>query len=476
MNVRLHRLAILISLLAGSTLLTGCSSRDSRASAAYDQYQAATAAGDLPAARTALSSLVSIDDTKAEYWVELGKLNLQLGDFGAAFNAFQRAYELNRADPFVLGVLTQIALRAGNLQEAERRVKELELVAPEDPAVRLTYGYVALRRGDLDEADRQAEQLLAATPFDSSAKVLKARVLLLSNKPEEAIALLREQVRLQPSDQMSLRALLSIYQLKERWADAAWAARSLLTWQDADVELRARLIENEVRAGNLAAALTDTAKALSTVQAADVGRLLAPWLGTGQQRVVADVVLNAGRAASGDKRVALARFLSLAGRSAEVIELTRDLATLPVAANNIAANALYGTALVRTGQAASGLERLDAVIRLDSANADALRGRAQLRSDLGRHQEAIEDAQKLVAANRLLPESRLLLAKIFVAAGRGADAKRTMWDAFHDIPAERSIYDALRAFVARTDGPGAAQSLAAEYEDQRNDEMTRSFA
>lgn len=476
MNVRLHSPAILLSLLAGIALLTGCSSRDDRARAAYDQYQAAAAAGDLPAARMALGMLVGIDDTKAEYWVELGKLNLQLGDFGAAFNAFQRAYELNRADPFVLGILTQIALRAGNLQEAERRAKELELVAPEDPAVPLTYGYVALRRGDLEEADRQVGQLLAATPFDSSAKVLKARILLLSDKPDEAITLLREQVRLQPSDQMSLRALLSIYELKERWADAAWAARSLLTWQNEDVELRSRLIENELRAGDLAAARDETAKGLLSVQAPHVGRLLAPWLGTGRQQAITAVVLAAGRAAEGDKRLALARFLSLAGRSAEVVELTRNMASLPVAANNIAANALYGTALVRSGQVESGLERLDAAIRLDGGNADALRGRAQLRSRLGRHQEAIEDAQKLVAANRLLPENRLLLAEIFLAAGRGADAKRTMWDAFHDIPAERSIYDALRAFVARSDGPSAVASLAAEYDDQRTDEMTRSFA
>ena len=476
MIVRLKSVALLLPMLAGSLLLVGCDSRQDRARQAFDQYQAASAAGDLPRARIALASLVAVDDTVAEYWVELGKLNLQLGDVGGAFNAFQRAYELNRADPFVLGVLTQMALRAGNLQQAEQRAKELELVAPEDPAVRLTYGYVALRRGDLDAANKQAGLLLDTTPFDPSAKILKARILLLAGDSGEAVSLLREQVERQPSDQLSLRALLSIYELQERWSDAAWTARSLLRWQEKDQSLRARLIENGLRAGSLPAAKSDTIEGLSVAQAPDIDRLLAPWIEMGKQEIVVGSVLAAARQASGDKRVAMARFLSLAGQWQAVADLTRDLATVPVTATNITANVLYGAALARSGQERAGLERLDSAIRLDSGNPDALRARAELRSRAGQHQLAIEDAQKLVAADRSSPRARLLLAGIYQTAGRGADAKRTMWDAFHDIPAERSIYDALRVYVIKADGASAAESLANEYSDQRTDEMTRSFA
>ena len=74
-------------MIAAVTLLAGCDSRQDRARAIYDQFQAAQANGDLRGARKALQALVAIDDSVSDYWVQLGKIELQLADFGAAYGA-----------------------------------------------------------------------------------------------------------------------------------------------------------------------------------------------------------------------------------------------------------------------------------------------------------------------------------------------------------------------------------------------------
>ncbi|QIK79118.1 hypothetical protein G7077_09635 [Sphingomonas piscis] len=456
--------------------LAGCQSRQDRAGEAYQRYQAAAAAGDLSGVRQALLRLVSADDTVAEYWAELGKVQLQLGDYSAAYEAFLHAHELDPANASILAILTQITLRSGNLEQAEQRARELEIVAPEDPAVRLTFGYVALRRGDIEEANRQADLLLASAPYESSAKVLRARILLRSGESQQAIDVLREQVRLQPSDEPSLRALLSIYEFRELWPDAAATASHLLRLQPADGQLRAQLIESELRAGRALVAAQVTIEGLKSANATQIEKLLYPWVALGTQREIARAVFKFGKAATGARREAFARFLIAANQPQWVIELTQDAATLPINPTNAVPNALYGLAMARIGQRAAGLDRLNQVIAMDSSNADAIRGRAELRSAAGDHRLAIEDVQRLITLERQSAQARLMLARIYLAAGLPNDTRRTLWDAFHEITADRTIYVALRNWLLRTEGNDAAIRLSKEFEDQRNQRMARSFA
>src|SRR3990170_4302857 len=92
-----------VAAVAAVSLLTaGCNSADSRARQAFSDYQAAAAAGNLPEARVALLRLVGADDGVADYWVELGKVQLELGAYSDAYYAFTRAHELNRSNVDVL--------------------------------------------------------------------------------------------------------------------------------------------------------------------------------------------------------------------------------------------------------------------------------------------------------------------------------------------------------------------------------------
>ena len=170
--------ACCIAATALSAILAGCDSSESDAREAYAEYQAASAAGDLPAARIALLQLVNAKDDDPTYWEELGRVQLQFEDYQGAYYAFTRAQELDRGNVATLATLTQLALLSGNADTAERHARQLELVAPGHPAVKLAYGYIYLKRQEYDKADEQADSLLAAFPYEPGAKLLKARILL----------------------------------------------------------------------------------------------------------------------------------------------------------------------------------------------------------------------------------------------------------------------------------------------------------
>src|SRR3712207_5558305 len=88
--------------------LAACDNRQEQAQAAYAQYQAASVNGDLREARRALVALVAADDSNAAYWIELAKVSLQLTDYSGAYDAFQRAHELDRGNVEVLTAMTQL--------------------------------------------------------------------------------------------------------------------------------------------------------------------------------------------------------------------------------------------------------------------------------------------------------------------------------------------------------------------------------
>lgn len=473
MNHKNRLSGVLLPILLLTAALSACDNRQEQAQAAYAEYQSALVSGDLRAARRALGTLVAADDSNADYWVELGKISMQMSDFGAAYDAFQRAHELDRGNAEVLAIMTQLALRSGNLEIASENARQLELLAPTSVAVPLTKGYVALRRGDYEEADRQVTILLEASPYDSSAKVLKSRILLARGQGDEAIKLLTAQTNQQPSDAVSLRALASIYELREDWGKAADALSRYLNWQPEDQAARVRLVEAYLRSKRTDAATDLTLKA---VEKDDIDNLLAPWREVGQQDVVARRLFEWAQSAMVGRRIAVARFLLSTSEPQRVLALIHQEASMPVRADNVISNAIFGAALIRSGRAEEGLLRVDAALRVEANNREALEARALLRSRMGLHKEAIEDAQKLVAADQNSASGRLLLARIYAASGDADGARRTLWEAFHDLGDDRTIFDALKPLVARTDGAEAAKRLSQEFYDKRNEQLTRSFA
>ena len=473
MHLPSHPILRAVAWLSAAIVVAGCNSSDSQARAALGEYQAATAANDLPAARKALLELVRAKDDVPDYWAELGKVQAAMGSYGDAYYAFTRAYELNRSDPGLVRALTELALRSGDLTQAPAKAEEREILSPNDPWIKMVKGWSAYGELRFGDAVAVSDAMLAASPFDTSATILKARALFSMQRQDEAIDLLNKQIQAQPSDVASMALLARMYEREDDWAKVAQLTQRVNALTPADGTNTLLLVEAAFRSGNVELGRKASFQLLRpAADSPTVAAVLDLWgdYWPSPQRI-ADARRLAGAAASQNQLLTYAKFLSRYGSPADAIRLTAPAATLPVRAESAEANAVLGDALSRSGNVAQAKARFDAVLAFDPGNATALRGRSEIALRTGNPASAVLDAQKLVT---VLPDSasdRLLLARAFAAAGNRPWMERTLWSAFQDIPADKDILAALQS--TRKGDREAIGELNAEFARQRDNQLNR---
>jgi predicted Zn-dependent protease len=467
-----HPIVRAIAWLSASLLVAGCSSADSRAQAALNEYQAASASNDLPAAQKALLKLVRAKDDVSEYWVELGKLDTTLRAYNDAYYAFTRAYELDRSNPDLLRALIQLALRTGDLATAQDRAKELDILAPGDQWVKIANGWAAVGESRYQDGVSIADQLLTQAPLDPIATALKARSLFGLGRDDDAITLLKNHLQSIPTDTASLGLLAQIYERHEDWANVAAIRQRLDQAAPGDPENLTMLVNAALRSGNVPLARSASSRLLRPDSPPSlVSSIMDLWSAEWQSPERVADALKLAAAAPPQQKLVYASFVSRWGDPADAIKLIGGAASLPVKAENAEANAVMGEALLQTGSLPAAKSRLDAVISFDPGNATALRARSQLELRTNNAAAAVEDAQKLITVAPNSASDRLLLSRAFAAAGSASSANRALWTAFRDIPANDAIYAALKNTKAG-DADGLAD-LQSEFDRQRDAQVRK---
>lgn len=472
-NPQGHTLRTTIPALFLLTLaLPACKSAQSRAQEAYARYQVATAANDLAASRRALLDLVSAKDDVAENWSELGKLDVQMGNYRDAYSAFNRAHELDRANPEILRILTQLALRGGDARSAQRNAQELDIVAPGDPWVKITAGYSALSQHRFDEALSTSDAIMKVTPDDPSAIVLKARSFLGLGRNADALKLLQDHVHFQPGDIGSWRLIARLYERATDWPNVAKSSAHLLQSTPLDRDAALLYIKASFQSGDIAAARRESLLLLQpNADPALVSAILDRWADywTSDQR--AGEARRLGQSAKPAPKLAYAAFLNRIDRPVDALALAAPYASLPVRADNVDANAIVADSWAKSGRAGEAKSRLDAVLVYDSGNALALRSRAELLLRVRQAPLAILDAQKLVTVAPQSARDRILLSQCYAAAGNVDGAKRVLWDAFQDIKASELLFLALKRLNATQ--PDMITQVNEEYALQLDSALSR---
>lgn len=457
-------------------LLAGCESSETKAQEAYGEYQAAIAGGDLTAARRALKAVVAIKDDDPTIWEQLANIQLQLQDNEGAYSSFTRAHELDRTNVGTLAALTQLALLSGNPENAEKHAKELELVAPGHPAVKLAFGYLFLQRQEFDQADQQVDSLLQALPYEPGAKLLKARILLGRREPEKAIALLQDQVRVQPQDASSWKALMLLGERESDWKAVREAARRFRQLNPKEQEVAVTIVEASLRTNDIAAALRDSEPLLKPdAPPSQVSAILELWAKHWKAPEAIVEARRLAKTASPQQQLAYATFFNEAGSPEDAIALVGSDPRLPVNASNMSVNSVIATSLALRGDRARAKQIFDAILAHEPDHVYALRGRTSLGIATGNGKAAILDAQRLVSVEPNSARDRILLARAYAAAGDSREADRTLWDAFHEIPGDFDAYETLRARVQSIGDEAALSSLDEEFKHQRDDVLGREF-
>jgi tetratricopeptide (TPR) repeat protein len=463
----------LIGLAAATPLVTGCGYvRSWEARRAYGEYQAAAASGNPIRTRIALMTLVNIDEDVPDYWIELGKIDLQMGDYRSAFDAFSRAHELDRTNVPVLAALTQLALANGQVDFAEEQARSLALVAPDHPMVQLTKSYLALQAGDLDKAEAGADKLLADAPGDANTTILKARIFVDRKQIDEAVTLLEEQHRAQPEDRAALHGLAAIYRSRDDWRKLARAEYDLHRLDPGNTAVSGKLVEALLRAGNIAAARTVSLSLLSpsaTPQTLDA--TLSSWARYAP-RAIMPGMLDLAKAATGERKAAFACYFNRMGKPAVTIALL-DGAERPVKPGNAPWNAAFAQALALQGRVAEAKSLFDGVLDVEPDQVDALRGRSALLARTGMAKQAAIDAQRLVSVTPTTGEDRLLLAQAYLAAGSARDVRRTLWQAFQDLPDDERVVAALKTALVSSGDLDGARRVNEEYAAERMARLTK---
>ena len=456
--------------------LAGCSSREDRAQAALAQYEAAAATGDLLASRTALLALVGADDSNAEYWEQLGRIQIQLGAFDDAYYALSRASELDRSNASALGTLAQLALTSGNVEAAEEHADKLALLQPDHPAVRLTYGYVALNRSNLDEADRQVDPLLRVSPREPLANLLKARILVARGKRVDAVSLLEAQTSGKPDDAGAWKALMGLHLRDQDWSGVQRAASRLASLKPEERDPALAAIDAAFRHNDISAGLRGSERFLRPqAPSEDVDDVLTIWADRWKSPAALSEARKRVGSAPPEHRLAYATYFNRAGSPDDAAALLGAQPQWPLTAGNMSSNSLIAETLVLRGQYREAKQVFDAVLAREPDHVHALRGRINLEIRMNAPRAAITDAQRLVTVSPRSARERLLLARAFAAAGDQRQVDRTLWDAFHEIPANFLLYEALRAHVVKSGGAEAGARVDAEFRQQQDVDLVRDF-
>ena len=150
----------------------------------------------------------------------LGVAEGELGNDGAAYEAFRQCVDQDPSDPHVLA-LAGSGLAQFDDPDAETALRAAALSAPDLPLARLNYGAFLSRSGMHDEALEQLRAARALTPDDPVVRAELGAAHVLRGDPAEGLPELEEALALAPEDSWTRVLYGLVLQELDRTEEAA---------------------------------------------------------------------------------------------------------------------------------------------------------------------------------------------------------------------------------------------------------------
>ncbi len=443
---RLSLRLLLPALLVGA--VAGCSDPLQRAADSASLAQSQLAAGDLDDARENVRRAITARDDVAEYYVLLGRIEMQAQRPASAFNAYSLALDLQADNPEILQGVAELGLQTGRIREAKEAAERILLLTPNATRAMLVKGFIAIDEGQLDDAKQMATEILALNPSDEGGTILSARIDALQGNADKALADVKRAIGVVGSTTALNVTLLEIYRMQGNAKGMQSVFPDILKALDSNIDFRIDYINLLYRMGQAASARAEAIKAIqASPNNGDLYQKLRDlWLEYDRKPLAAaqiDYIAESGTRAA---QLSLARFHYIAGD----YSAARRLLAVPLAGQILEAQGLMARIRLAQGDGPGAEKLANQVLAQDPANGDALlvrsaRNLAKRQIDL-----AIEDANIVVADAPSDYAGYVALAKAYEAKSSIIRARQIFERGMDALPQSRELADEFQQFLLRT--------------------------
>ncbi len=380
-------------------------------------------AGDIDGTIQRLDAVLSIDPKNDEAWRAKGDaLYFGKGDSEGALTNYRKALDVNPRDQQALTAVIAVRLSRGEIDEAERQLKQFRAIYPNHLLVAMFDAELAFSRKQYSKAREILLTLIRSAPTNLRVLQLAGVTELASNSPVQAEAYLGKAVRLYPQA-VSVRILLArAYLQSGQYQNALGTLAPILDRSDAPAFALSTAAEAFLGLG-------DAARALSLYEQA-------------AKATPDDAKLRFGRAqailASGQTELALSEFARIAeaGKdiNADIALIAERVKQLDWAKANLAIDSLErkrpksaftdqirGDIQVRQGDNVSARKSFEHALSIDSNYFPAVQGLIALDLIDYRPAAAHERLKSFLVLHKNYVPAMLVMAKLESQVGGGKD-------------------------------------------------------
>ncbi len=145
-----------------------------------------------------LKKAAELDSKSAEYQYRLGSAYMDLGDLGAAVEAYGHAVELKPADDGMRDTYSWLLVETRQPEKAISEAQKVLAHNPADTAAEMNIGYAHLKTGDFVLAEQAYRTVIKQDPNLAAGHYDLAIALKMQDKLDAAKQELQEAIRLDP--------------------------------------------------------------------------------------------------------------------------------------------------------------------------------------------------------------------------------------------------------------------------------------
>lgn len=457
-SLSIHRSrALWLPLLLLFALNSGCADSNQRAANLAAQAQSQFQAGDLENARSSIGQAIATRDDVADYYVLLGRIELQAERPTSAFNAYSLALDLQADNPEVLQAIAELGLQTGRLHEADEAADRMLLLMPNAVQAMLVKGFIAIDDGRIRDAWKMANDILALNPNDEGGIILSARLRALEGQQDEALSILdAASGEVRDTNAMNLTRL-EIYRLQGDAARMKEILPRILKNMTGDSDYTLDYVNLLYKTGEAVKARQESVKAIEGApkDLELLSKLSDLWVEHDRLPLSNAQIRFFAESGTRGQQLVLARFYFESGELAKARQLLSRLSDQRV----LEAQALMARINLAEGDKVAAYRQASAILLADARNGDALLVNAARNLAEGKIDRAIEDLNIVVADSPQNLDGYIALANAYSAKGTEIRARQTFERGMDALPQSLRLAEAFRAYLLKTGDKSRIVSL-----------------